>query len=126
MILHELRDAPGEVVFRIATDAAAGEVEDLVGNRARARPVDADLFRLVHEYSYVMAPAVPVFEQTHQQRRFAGAQRPAQDIEGNGKSSGGHTVIVTARIETGIASAEVPRRTLGMTMENFSMRMLAG
>jgi hypothetical protein len=63
-------------------------LRDLLGDRARARPVDADFARLVHEHADLMTLAVPEFEEAHEQRRLAGAERSAQDVKGNGSVCG--------------------------------------
>ena len=85
IVLHELGDAPGQVIFRVATDAATGEVEDLFGDGSGARAVDADFPRLIHEHADLVALAVPVFEEAHEQGRLAGAERSTQDVKGNGE-----------------------------------------
>ena len=85
VVLHELGDAPGQIIFGVATDAATGEVEDLFGDGSCARPVDADFARLIHEHADLVALAVPKFEEAHEQGRLAGAERSAQDVKGNGE-----------------------------------------
>ncbi|MBA3753779.1 MAG: hypothetical protein H0X01_06530 [Nitrospira sp.] len=85
IVLHELRDAPGEVVFRIATNAASGQVEDLIGNRSGARAIDADFPGLIHEDPDLVALTVPEFQETHEQGRLAGAERSAEDVKGDGE-----------------------------------------
>jgi len=48
IVPHQLRDPPGQVFLRIATDAAAREVHHLFGDGARAGAVDAHFSRFVH------------------------------------------------------------------------------
>jgi len=99
VVLHELSDAPGQIVFGVATDAAAGEVEDLLGDRAGAWSIDTDFARLVHEHADLMALAVPEFEEAHEQGGLARAERSAQDVKGNGECLRlSHAAIVTAGV----------------------------
>src|SRR5574340_912519 len=83
VILYELRDAPGQVILGIATDAAAGQVEDLLGDRAGAWAIDADFPRFVHQHADLVALSVPEFEQAHEQGGLARAERSAKDVEGD-------------------------------------------
>ncbi len=83
MIAYQLRDAPGEVFLRVAADAATGKIHYLFSQRAGTRTVDADRPGLVHQDTGSSPLGLPVFQQPHQQRRFSGAKRATEDIEGN-------------------------------------------
>src|SRR5215471_6651863 len=84
IVSHELRDSPREIFLCVTTDAASGQIHDLLSYAADAWSVNTDLTRFVHEHTGSLAFPLPIFQQADQKRGFSCSKRSAENVEGNG------------------------------------------